>query len=82
MTKKIDLDEVARNYVENLGDDELLIFIIALIEEKDDPEFTDSVILELLDISGDDLLFEDIDHSYLPKWYEGDVESSDESEYD
>lgn len=53
ISPSLELDEVAKNYALHLTRDELLIFIIALLEERDEPSFIEDVSAELEDLLDD-----------------------------
>lgn len=58
----LELDEAAANFVEHLTRSELLMFIVALVEERNEPGFATDVMLELQDIAdleGDDVDLDD-----------------------
>lgn len=49
----VGLDEMAADFAYHLTRDELLMFIVALVEERDEEGFADNVIAELKDMSDD-----------------------------
>lgn len=69
----VGLDEMAANFAEHLTRDELLLFIIALVEERGEVGFATDVRNELEDIAETDSMYEpapeEDDHDDLYQTY-------------